>query len=191
MKNTNLTETKIDGETVFKGRLLDVRKDSVKLPDGNTAVREHIVHQGAVVVLPVSSKGTVFFVKQFRYPLGKEILELPAGKIDAGEDPFLTAKRELLEEIGGTSDDWSHAGGMFPCVGYSNERIEMYVAKDVFIGERTQGDDDEFINVVELTHAEISAALANGTIDDGKTMLMLYMSSRAFGWVFDAPGTPR
>ena len=178
----SLEEKKLSGETVFKGHLLDVRRDVVELPDGKEAKREYIVHQGAVVVLPVLEDGRICLVRQFRYALGREILELPAGKIDPGEELLETAKRELLEEIGGTSACWSDKGVMLPCVGYSSERIGMFVAKDVVLGPRAEIDEDEFIDIVKMTPEEVFAAMESGLIDDGKSMLLLHMSAPQFGW---------
>ena len=113
----HLTETQVEGTRVFHGKLLDVRCDRVALPDGKESTREYIVHQGAAVVIPVLDNGDLLFERQFRYPLGKALLELPAGKIDPGEDVLVTAQRELLEETGYTAEKWRHVGLVHPCVG--------------------------------------------------------------------------
>jgi hypothetical protein len=125
----HLHEETLESEQVFRGKLLDIRRDRVRLPDGSEGVRECIVHPGAVVVIPVLANGDLLFERQFRYPVGHAFLELPAGKIDAGEDIAVTARRELLEETGHEADDWRHLGAMHPCIGYSNERIEIFLAR--------------------------------------------------------------
>jgi len=108
MKKTDLTEHKLDSETVFEGRLLHVRSDTVRLPDGKTATREYILHPGAVVVIPILDNGDLILERQHRYPLHRDFIELPAGKIDPGEDPLTCARRELLEESGYTAREWEY-----------------------------------------------------------------------------------
>ncbi len=131
MKNDapNLTETEITSETVFKGRLMHVKLDRVRLPNGGESTREYIVHPGAVVVIPVFDNGDLLLERQHRYPLHRDFIELPAGKIDAGEADLTCAKRELEEETGFTASEWREVTTIYPCIGYSDERTGYATAK--------------------------------------------------------------
>ena len=129
MDNQDLTEKQLSTSNVYDGRLLHVREDQVALPNGNTATREYIVHPGAVVVVPLLDNGDVLMVRQFRYPLNREFHELPAGKIDPGEDVLACGQRELLEETGYAAQDWKFLTTIHPCIGYSDERILIYLAQ--------------------------------------------------------------
>src|SRR3972149_9517064 len=122
----DLTEQTIRGEWVFRGKLLQVRRDLVRLPDGVNTEREYIEHPGAVMVVPLLDTGELVMERQYRYPLRRDVLELPAGKIDAGEQPLACARRELLEETGDVASNWRHIGTTHPGGGYSGERIESF-----------------------------------------------------------------
>ncbi len=160
-------------EQVFSGALLKVCRDRVALPDGSESVREYIRHPGAVVVVAVLDNGALLFERQFRYPLRRAFLELPAGKIDAGEDILDCAVRELREETGYEARHWQHVGVMHPCIGYSDERIEIFFAS----GLRHVGhawDEGEFLELLELPFAEVEARIQAGEITDGKTITAVY-----------------
>lgn len=172
--DTHLIESEISSENVFKGVLLDVRKDMVRLPNGKQTVREYIVHPGAVVVLAFLDNGKLLFERQFRYPLRRVFLELPAGKIDPGEAILDTARRELLEETGHVASDWEYVGVMHPCIGYSDERIEIFAARELHRAAEKQLDHNEFLEVLELTPAEARAAVWDGRITDAKTITALF-----------------
>lgn len=172
--DSHLIESEISSEAVFDGVLLHVRKDEVRLPNGKTSIREYVVHPGAVVVLAELDNGKLLFERQFRYPLRRVFLELPAGKIDPGEAILDTARRELLEETGYVADTWEYLGVMHPCIGYSDERIEIFRAS----GLRNVGgqalDHNEFLEIVELSPASARQAVWDGRITDAKTITALY-----------------
>ncbi|HJW23275.1 MAG TPA: NUDIX hydrolase [Rhodocyclaceae bacterium] len=178
----HLVEAQLDTETVFKGKLLEIRRDKVALPDGSQATREYVVHPGAVVVLALLDNGKLLFERQFRYPLRQVFLELPAGKIDAGEDIEVTGRRELMEETGHEADEWRHVGVMHPCIGYSNERIEIFLARGVRRVADPQPDHGEFLEVLELSREEAREAIIQGRITDAKTVTALYWAEHLIEW---------
>ena len=183
-QDDHLCESQIEGTQVFRGKLLDVRLDRVRLPDGHEATREYVVHQGAAVVIPVLDNGELVFERQFRYPLGKVLIEFPAGKIDPGEDVFTTAKRELLEETGYSASEWRHLGVMYPCVGYSNERIEVFLAQGLTQDKGPQLDHGEFLELLSLGLDEALYAVRSGEISDAKTVTSLFWAEKVLrsGW---------
>jgi ADP-ribose pyrophosphatase len=175
--DAHLVETRIASEDVFDGKLLHVKRDTVRLPDGKTATREYIAHPGAVMIIPRLPDGKLLMERQFRYPLARIFIEFPAGKIDPGEDPATTAARELLEETGYTAERWSHIGTLHPLITYSTERIEIYTADALtFIGAKL--DAGEFIEILSATLEEALAWIDRGEITDVKTMLGLLLLSR-------------
>jgi ADP-ribose pyrophosphatase len=178
----HLVETQIEATQVFAGKLLDVRRDRVRLPDGGEATREYVVHQGAVVVIPLLDSGELIFERQFRYPLQRALLELPAGKIDPGEDILHTAQRELLEETGQRASDWRYLGVMHPCVGYSNERIEIFLARGLTLdagGQRL--DHGELLDLLSLSLDDAVQAVRQGEITDAKTISALFWAEKVIG----------
>lgn len=172
--DSHLVESEIESESVFDGALLKVRKDRVRLPNGKESLREYIVHPGAVVVLAFLDNGKLLFERQFRYPLRRVFLELPAGKIDPGEAILDTVRRELLEETGYVASEWEYIGVMHPCIGYSDERIEIFAARGLHLAGEKQLDHNEFLEVVELTPADAKAAVWDGRITDAKTITALF-----------------
>lgn len=170
----HLIESEIASEVVFKGVLLEVRKDRVQLPNGQESIREYIVHPGAVVILAFLDNGNLLFERQFRYPLRRVFLELPAGKIDHGEATIDTARRELLEETGYTAQEWEYLGVMHPCIGYSDERIEVFSARGLHLAGEKKLDHNEFLDVVELSPEAACQAVWNGQITDAKTITSLF-----------------
>lgn len=183
-KDSHLIETCIESESIWQGRLLDVRRDRVRLPDGSEGVREYIVHPGAVVIIPVLADGRLLFERQYRYPVGRVMLELPAGKIDPNEDPLLTAQRELQEETGHTASYWRHLATMHPTIGYANERIEIYLAEGLNALGSNQLDEGEFLEVIELSLPEAMDAVKNGDLTDGKTLSALLWAEKVLSGVW-------
>lgn len=170
-----LEEIELESEAVFQGRLLDVRRDRVRLPDGNEAVREYIRHPGAVVIVALRPDGKLVLERQYRYPVRRAFLELPAGKIDPGEDILACAKRELREETGYVADEWEYLGVMHPCIGYSDERIEIFLARGLdHVGAAL--DDEEFLEILALDVDEAERAVCDGRITDGKSIAALFLA---------------
>lgn len=178
MDEKKLREVKITGEDIFDGRILHVRRDTVRLPNGNNAAREYIVHVGAVCIVPVTEDGRVYMERQFRYPLDAVISEIPAGKLDSlQEDRLDAAKRELLEETGLTADRWTDMGDYYPSAAYTNERLTMYLAEGLHQGKRKL-DADEFLNVQLIPLSELVDAVMCGEITDGKTQIALLKAEK-------------
>ncbi|APR05733.1 NUDIX domain-containing protein [Thauera chlorobenzoica] len=168
-----LHECELATECVFDGALLHVRRDRVRLPDGGNGVREYIRHPGAVVVVALRDDGTLVFERQYRYPLRRAFLELPAGKIDANEAPLACAVRELREETGYRAARWHHVGVMHPCIGYSDERIEIFYATHLEqVGHAW--DEGEFLELLHLPVAEVEARIHGGEITDAKTITAFF-----------------
>lgn len=168
-----LEEIALSSETVFSGRLLQVQRDLVQLPDGSSAAREYIRHPGAVVVVARLPDGKLVFERQFRYPVGQVFIELPAGKIDPGEAIEACAHRELREETGYVAGSMRYLGVMHPCIGYSDERIEIFLA-DALTQVGNDLDDGEFIELLTLTLEEAEQAIHAGEITDAKTITALF-----------------
>ena len=177
MKDSHLRESGVASEEVFAGKLLHVRCDTVRLPDGKQASREFVVHPGAVVMIAELPNGKLLFERQFRYPLDRVFLELPAGKIHPGEDTLITAKRELQEETGYVAQHWHYLGVIHPCIGYSDERIEIFFARGLsHVGHAL--DDGEFLEVHEMDLAEAIEAVRDGRLTDGKSVAGLLWAER-------------
>ncbi len=172
MSDDHLIERRVHQEKLLRGHFLQVLRDTVQLPNQNLATREYVVHPGAVMVIPMleTPEGLrLVMERQFRYPVGQVMTEFPAGKLDPGEDPWLCAQRELLEETGYTARQWARAGVLHPVIAYSTEVIEIWFAKELTLGER-QLDTDEFLDVFTATPAELMAACQQGLLTDAKTL---------------------
>ena len=171
----DLTEHCISSEILAQGGLLTVKRDTVRLPNGNISHREYVTHPGAVIVVPLLPDGKVVLERQYRYPLHQVFIELPAGKIDPDEDVLKTGQRELLEETGYIAHDWIKLGVQHPCIGYSNEVIHIYLATGLVAGEH-QRDDDEMMEVFDLSFEDCLAMIQRGEITDSKTIAALFMA---------------
>jgi ADP-ribose pyrophosphatase len=175
--DAHLSERFVRGERVFDGALLDVRRDVVVFADGHSATREYVVHPGAVVIVPILDDGRLVMERQFRYPVGRVVLEFPAGKIDAGEPLLECARRELLEETGYRAREWAHAGSMHNAMAYSTEVIELFFARGLVAGEQ-QLDHGELLELVLLDPEALDAAAAAGKVTDAKTLVALLWLQR-------------
>lgn len=170
--DSHLIERKTASQELFKGAFLHAFRDTVALPDGGTATREYVKHPGAVVVVALLDDGRVVVERQYRYPVGQVMVEFPAGKLDAGEDPLVCGRRELLEETGYTAREWARAGQMHLAIAYSTEIIHIYFARGLSLGERKL-DAGEFLDVFAATPADLLAWSRDGRLTDAKTLTCL------------------
>lgn len=175
--DAHLREHQLQSESVFEGNFLRVSRDKVRLPDGHETEREFIRHSGASVVVPLLDDGRLVLVRQFRYPLGRVMLEFPAGKIDPGEPPLHTAVRELTEETGYSGAEWAYAGPIHNAAAYSDEVIHLYFARGLRDGE-ARPDQGEHLDVVRMTEDELDALAARGELSDAKTLIGLLWVSK-------------
>lgn len=170
---TDLTETSISSEELFEGVLLHAHRDTVRLPDGRTAKREWLDHPGAVAVVPLFANGDTMLIRQFRFPAHRTFVEVPAGKFDHDNEPSeAVGRRELKEETGLWAETLTPLGTFFPCIGYSNEVIHVYLAEDLTQGEQ-ELTDDEFAEPVRLPFEEAVAQAMDGSLADMKTITAL------------------
>jgi ADP-ribose pyrophosphatase len=168
--DTHLKETRLDGELAYDGGFLKVTRDRIALPDGAETHREFIRHPGAVVILPLFEDGSVLLERQFRYPLDRVFIEYPAGKIDPGEDPLACAKRELQEETGYTATDWHFLCTIHNAIAYSDEHLDLYLARNLTAGE-AQLDDGEFLETFRASVPEMLDKVRSGEVTDVKTVI--------------------
>jgi len=181
----DLTEHFAAGELVFDGSLLKVRRDEVRLPDGSTGVREYIRHPGAVAIVPLFDDGSVLLERQFRYPHRREFIEVPAGKLEPGEPPLETAKRELAEETGHLAAQWTRLGVIHTAIAYTDEAIHLYVARKLSRTERKL-DQGEFLETLVKPFDEALRMIRDGEITDAKSVAALLWVER---WGLTAGGS--
>jgi ADP-ribose pyrophosphatase len=166
-----LAEHALDSRLAFEGVFLRLYVDRVKSADGHVGTREYLRHPGAVMIVPLLDAEHVLLERQFRYPLGRAIVEFPAGKIDAGEPPFECARRELLEETGYTARRWSYLGGLHNAIAYSDEKIEIYLAEDLERSGSAALDAGETLEVFEAPWRQLLEWVRDGSVTDVKTMV--------------------
>lgn len=172
-----LREARLDGDWVFQGDFLKVRRDTVRLSDGARATREYVVHPGAVLIVPLLDDGRLLLERQYRHPMQRVMWEFPAGKLDAGEDPWRCAQRELQEETGYRAQQWAHAGVLHNAIAYSTEGIEIFFARALQAGPPRR-DEGEFIETFALRPDELDRACARGEVTDAKTLIGLLWLQR-------------
>jgi len=165
-----LRETLISSERVFDGGFLHINRDRVELPDGATTEREYIVHPGAVMLIPLLDDGRLVMERQWRYPLKRAFVEFPAGKIDAGEAPLATARRELIEETGYEAASLDFVASINNAISYSTEHIEIYLARGLTAGQR-QLDQGEFLDILLIEPEQLLGWVRDGTVTDVKTII--------------------
>jgi ADP-ribose pyrophosphatase len=182
--DSQLKETRIDGEVAYDGGFLKVSRDRVRLPNDAVTFREYIRHPGAVVILPVFDDGRVLLERQFRYPLDRVFIEFPAGKIDPGEDTLACAKRELQEETGYTAEHWQFVSTIHNAIAYSDEHLDMFVARGLTAGPRKL-DDNEFLDIFTATIPELMEMVRTGQVTDVKTIIGAFWLEKlaAGNWV--------
>jgi ADP-ribose pyrophosphatase len=172
MSDEHLIEHRVSQQELLRGHFLHAFRDTVRLPNQALATREYVVHPGAVMVIPMldTPEGLrLVMERQYRYPVAQVMTEFPAGKLDPGEDPWLCAQRELLEETGYTARQWARAGVLHPVISYSTEVIEIWFAKELSLGQR-QLDSEEFLDVFTATPEELMRACQEGLLTDAKTL---------------------
>lgn len=165
----DMTERTLASREIFRGRILRVREDTVALPNGSTSTREVVEHPGGVGILALDTDGCAVLVRQYRYVFGRVMTEIPAGKREQGEEPFVTAQRELKEEIGAVADEWRDLGTVIPSPGCYGETLYLYLARGLHFGD-TCPDEDEFLELVRVPFDTLVAQCLDGTVDDGKTV---------------------
>lgn len=175
-----LKEKRLSGETVFDGKIMHVRRDIVQLSDGSEAFREVVDHSGGVCVLALDDEGRALIVRQFRYPHEKVLCEIPAGKLERGEDPFAAAQRELKEETGAVAQQWDSLGEIYPTPAYCGEIIRMYMARELKFGENAL-DEGEFLEVERIDFDLLVQKVLAGEIRDAKTVAAVLKAKLLLG----------
>ena len=178
MQNDNLTEKRLSGELIYDGCVVHLWRDEIELPDGGRGVREIVRHVGAVAVLPLTDKGEVICVRQYRYPFAEVLLEIPAGKLDSpDEDVLEAARRELREETGAVGGELIPLGILYPSVAIFDEKIHMFAAVGFDMGE-TDRDEDEFMEVEKIPLSTLVEMVMSGEIRDAKTQTAVLKVAR-------------
>ena len=180
-QDAHLVEHTLDHVEVLKGHFLHAFRDQVRLPNGDTATREYVIHPGAVMIIALLDDGRLVMERQYRYPVKQVMIEFPAGKLDIGEDRLACAQRELLEETGYRAKEWAHAGVLHPVISYSTEFIDIWFARGLRSGERRL-DEGEFLDVFTASLEELLAWSREGLLTDAKTLTgLLWLQNHLSG----------
>jgi ADP-ribose pyrophosphatase len=180
-QDAHLVEHTLDHVEVLKGHFLHAFRDQVRLPNGDNATREYVIHPGAVMIIALLDDGRLVMERQYRYPVKQVMIEFPAGKLDAGEDRLACAQRELLEETGYRAKEWAHAGVLHPVISYSTEFIDIWFARGLRLGERRL-DEGEFLDVFTASLEELLAWSREGKLTDAKTLTgLLWLQNHLSG----------
>lgn len=174
----DLTEKTLDSQTLFEGKIVRLRRDTVEVPGGGHAIREVVDHPGGVGIVPVDGDGCVFLVRQYRYPMEETVLEIPAGKREKGEHHRLTAERELSEEVGAAAGRLTYLGYIHASPGFCTESIHLYLAEELTFGE-THPDADEFLEIERIPLDKLVEQALDGTLVDGKTVVGVLRAAAA------------
>ena len=186
----SMAESTLERQTVFEGKFLKVRRDLALLPDGAAATREFVVHPGAAAMVPIGGDERILVERQFRYAMGQMYVEIPAGKIDAGETSIQTARRELLEETGYEAQQWGFLTRIHPAIGFSDEVMDIYLARDLSLRERAM-DVDEFLEIEWVTLGWMMDELRAGRLPDVKTQIAVHWLDRLFSGQWPWPSFDR
>jgi ADP-ribose pyrophosphatase len=170
-----LYEEKVSSKEIFKGKILSLYFDKVKLPNGKIATREKVTHPGAVAVVSINKEGEVILIRQYRYPIDRDLIEIPAGKLDSGEPPLECAKRELKEETGISGENFIHLTTIYTSPGFSDEKMDIYLITD-FRMEENNPDHDEFLHILKIDLDECLKMIEDGRINDAKSIIGILMA---------------
>ena len=177
----HLKEVQLGSEEIYDGRILRVTRDTVRLEDGTEALREVVHHPGGACIVPLTDENDVLMVRQFRYPHGTETLEIPAGKLEYGENPETCAVRELKEEVGAVSGRIESLGCLYPTPAYDKEVIHMYLARELTLTHQQALDQDEFRDVIRMPLSEAVEMVMRDELPDAKTQIALLKTARLLG----------
>lgn len=176
----HLQEKTITSDTVYEGRIFTIVHDTAELENGETAIRDVLLHSGGVCVIPVTDNNEIFMVKQFRYPFREVTTEIPAGKLEKGESHYECGRRELVEETGFTCTEYIYLGEIYPTPAYNTEIIHVYLARGLNLKEQNL-DDDEFLDVEKIPLTQAVEMVMDGRIKDAKTQIAVLKTARILG----------
>lgn len=176
----HLYEKTLDSLVIHEGKIITLTKDTVELENGEEAIREVVHHHGGVCIVPINENDEILFVKQFRYPFKDVLIEIPAGKLNAGEDHYECGKRELLEETGACASEFTYIGVMYPTTGYVTEKIHMYYAKGLTFTQQNL-DDDEFLDIVKIPFEKAVEMIMSNEIPDAKSQIAILKTAKILG----------